>query len=139
MKRKFLGYFLLAALGLITIPSCSGGGGGDPEPPAEADLVVVTTPVINGQTESPAPGPNFPLAVSITSTMPPQGVKIDVVATPDGSSTAFFTESKTTSTPANNFTITNTPSGQVCRVTVTVTSVSKPTNKKTGFYLYSRK
>ncbi|MBL7768954.1 MAG: hypothetical protein JNK20_08270 [Flavipsychrobacter sp.] len=130
---------LLASLTCaILLPSCSGGGD-DPEP-AEENLVITTTPVLNGQQEAVAPGPNFPLTVTVSSKMPPQGVRIEVSARPDGSGTTpFFTANQTTSNATTNFTITNTPQLTVSRVTVTVTSVSKPGNNKTGFYLYSRK
>ena len=130
---------LLASLTCaILLPSCSGGGD-DPEP-AEENLVITTTPVLNGQQEAVAPGPNFPLTVTVSSKMPPQGVRIEVSARPDGrGTTPFFTANQTTSNATTNFTITNTPQLTVSRVTVTVTSVSKPGNNKTGFYLYSRK
>ncbi|MFD2526221.1 hypothetical protein ACFSQD_10420 [Flavihumibacter stibioxidans] len=139
MNKKFSILLLAAGISFVALPSCSGSGGGDPVP-AEENLVITTSPAINGQQESVAPGPNFPLTVTVTSKMPPQGVKIEVSARPDGSgTTAFFTDTKTTSGATTSFTITNTPQLTVSRVTVTVTSVSKATNTKTGFYLYSRK
>lgn len=104
----------------------------------EATLVVSTTPA-NGTTELPAPGPTFPLVVSITSAIPASGVTIEVKARPDASSTTFFTETKTTSTKDNNFTITNTPNTVVCIVEITVTSKTCSTNKWTGSYRYSKK
>jgi hypothetical protein len=139
MKKNYLILFLMVTLATIVLPRCGGGGSKNPDPPAETNLAITASPVVNGQSESPAPGPNFPLSVTVTSTMPPQGVKIEVTATPEGSSTAFYTDTKTTSSTTSNFVITNTPQTVVCRVTVTVTSVSKATNKVTGFYLYSRK
>ncbi len=120
------------------IASSCGGGGDDPQP-TEEDLVITTSPPINGQVEASAPGPNFPLAVTVTSAMPPQGVKIDVSARPDGGNTPFFTTTQNTSNRTTNFSITNTPQLITCRVTVTVTSLSKPSNTVTGHYLYSRK
>lgn len=104
----------------------------------ESTLAVSTTPA-NGSTELPAPGPNFNLTVSITSAMPPSGVTIEVKARPEASSTAFFTESKSTSTKDNNFTITGTPSTVTCIVEITVTSKTCNTNKWTGSYRYSKK
>ncbi|ULQ51571.1 hypothetical protein [Flavihumibacter fluvii] len=139
MKKAFLVLFTAAGLATITMPSCGGGSGKDPEPPAEENLVISAIPALNGQQESPAPGPNFPLSVNVTSKMPPQGVKIEITVKEDGSSTNFFTDTKTTSSSTTSFVITNTPQTVICRVTVTVTSVSKATNNATGFYLYSRK
>ncbi len=104
----------------------------------ESTLAVSTTPA-NGSTELPAPGPNFNLTVSITSAMPPSGVTIEVKARPEASTTAFFTESKSTSTKDNNFTITGTPATVTCIVEITVTSKTCNTNKWTGSYRYSKK
>ena len=42
-----------------------------------AALVIATTPA-NGTTEPPAPGPGFPLRVTISSAMPASGVTIEV-------------------------------------------------------------
>jgi hypothetical protein len=139
MKKVLLVLFAFAGIAMATLPAC-GGGGKDPQPPAEENLAITANPALNGQQEAPGLGPNFPLSVTITSKMPPQGVKVDVVAKEDGSSTTnFYTDTKTTSSTVSNFVITNTPQTTTCRVTVTVTSVSKPANKATGFYLYSKK
>ncbi len=104
----------------------------------ESTLAVSTTPA-NGSTELPAPGPNFNLTVSVTSTMPPSGVTIEVKARPESSATPFYTESKSTSTKDNAFTITSTPATVTCIVEITVTSKTCNTNKWTGSYRYSKK
>ena len=137
MKKWLLQLFIVPAI-IFGIGSCSdkgggGGGGGD-----EANLVVTLNPPA-GSTQPAAPQIDFPLTVSITSTMPPQGVTIDVKAAPDGSTTNFFTETKSTTGAITPFTITGTPTGVVCVTTVTVTSKSKPTNTWTGSYRYTRK
>ena len=119
--------------------SCSDkGGGGGGGGGGEANLAVTLNPPA-GSTQPAAPQVDFPLTVSITSTMPSQGVTIDVKAAPDGSTANFFTKTETTSSPNTNFTITGTPTGVVCVTTVTVTSKSKPTNTWTGSYRYTRK
>ncbi len=138
MKNFLLPMLIAAGIALVTLPAC-GGSGSDPEPPAEENLAITSNPAINGQQESPAPGPNFPLSVTVTSKMPPQGVTVEVVAKEEGSSSVFYTDTKTTSSSVSNFAITNTPATVSCRVTVTVTSLSKPANKATGFYFYSKK
>jgi hypothetical protein len=135
MKKSILTW-LAAIMILITLPYCkkkktdSCG--------SEASLAVTTTPA-NGTTELPAPGPTFPLRVSITSAIPASGVTIDVKARPDGSSTTFFTESRSSSAKDNDFTITSTPSTVVCIVEITVTSKTCSTNKWSGSYRYSKK
>jgi len=121
--------------GVFSCSSKSGGGGGGSD---EANLVVTLNPPA-GSTQPAAPQIDFPLTVSITSTMPPQGVTIDVKAAPDGSATNFFTESKSSTAANNNFTITGTPTGVVSVVTVTVTSKTKATNTVTLSYRYTRK
>ena len=140
--------FVLRLLSVFSISSLlissgcsksSGGGGGGGGGTTEANLVVTLNPAEN--TVQPAAAQtDFSLTVSITSTIPPQGVTIDVVVKKDdGSGTTVFTESKSSTSATNNFTITGTPSGVVCVTTVTVTSKTKPTNKWTGSYRYSRK
>ncbi|WP_152616695.1 hypothetical protein [Flavihumibacter solisilvae] len=139
MNRIFRS-ILFSSIIIMSATACGGGGDDDDPQPSEADLAITTTPPINGQQEAPAVGPDFPLSVTVTSTMPPQGVKIEVSARTDVSGSApFYTEVKNTSTKTTNFTITNTPQGTSCRLTVTVSSVSKPSNTVSGFYLYSRK
>ena len=139
MKRVLLQFFIVPAI-ILGIGSCSdkGGGGGGGGGTTEANLAVTLNPPA-GSTQPAAPQVDFPLTVSITSTMPPQGVTIDVKAAPDGSATNFFTETRSSTTANNNFTITGTPTGVVCVTTVTVTSKSKPANTWTGTYRYTRK
>jgi hypothetical protein len=139
MKKVLIQLFIVPAI-ILGIGSCSdkGGGGGGGGGTTEANLAVTLNPPA-GSTQPAAPQVDFPLTVSITSTMPSQGVTIDVKAAPDGSTTNFFTESRSSTTPNNNFTITGTPTGVVCVTTVTVTSKTKATNTVTLSYRYTRK
>lgn len=138
MKRILIS-LIVAPIILFIIPNCgSKGGGGGGGGNGETNLVITLNPPANS-TQPAAPQTDFPLTVSITSTMPPQGVTIDVKAAPDGSSINFFTETRPSTSPTNNFTITGTPVGPVCVVTVTVTSKTKATNTVTASYRYSRK
>jgi len=138
MKGVLLKLFIVPAI-ILGIGSCGDkGGGGGGGTTTEANLVVTLNPPA-GSTQPAAPQVDFPLTVSITSTMPPQGVTIDVKAAPDGSTTNFFTESKSSTSANNNFTITGTPISVVCVVTVTVTSKTKATNTVTLSYRYTRK
>jgi hypothetical protein len=135
MKR--VPFILLLSLIIFSItPACKKSSSGGTN---EANLAVQITPAA-GTTEAPAPGPDFPLKVEITSTLPPSGVKIDIAVTKDGSADpAFFTSSKNSSAAQNNYTITGTPATVICVVSVTVTSLSKPSNVWTGSYRYSKK
>jgi hypothetical protein len=113
----------------------SGCGGG--KNTTEATLSVTTTPA-SGSTQAPAVGP-FGLNVKITSPMPAKGVTIEIKATPDGSSTAFFTKSSSTTSASNDFTIAGQTVAVVNVVYITVTSNSKSSNTWTGSYRYSAK
>lgn len=136
MKKILFQFFVLVVI-ISGIANCgSKGNGGDGA--TEANLAVTLNPPANS-VQPAAPQTDFPLTVSITSTMPSQGVTIDVKAAPDGSSTNFFTESRSSTIANNNFTITGTPANVVCVATVTVTSKTKATNTVTLSYRYSRK
>ena len=139
MKRFWIKAFVFPVI-ILGIVTCSdrGGGGGGGGGTTEENLVISLNPPANS-VQPAAPQTDFPLTVSITSAMPSQGVTIDVKAAPEGSTTNFFTESRSSTSASNNFTITATPVGVVCIVTVTVTSKTKATNTVTASYRYSRK
>jgi len=137
MKKRGLQLFIVPAI-IFCVWSCSDRGGGGGGGSTETNLAVTLNPPANS-TQPAVPQTTFPLTVSITSPMPSQGVTIDVKAAPDGSTTNFFTESRSSTTADNNFTITNTPVSVVCVTTVTVTSKTKATNTITLSYRYSRK
>ncbi|HET6768863.1 MAG TPA: hypothetical protein VFH08_15735 [Chitinophagaceae bacterium] len=137
MKKRGFQLFIVPAIIFCTW-SCSDKGGGGGGGGSEANLAVTLDPPANS-TQPAIPQSTFPLTVSITSPMPAQGVTIDVKAAPDGSTTSFFSESRSSTTSANNFTITGTPTSVVCVTTVTVTSKTKATNTITLSYRYSRK
>ena len=137
MKRVLLQLFIVPAI-ILGIGSCSDKGGGGGGGTTEANLAVTLNPPASS-TQPAAPQIDFPLTVSITSTMPSQGVTIDVKVAPDGTTTNFFTETRSSTTANNNFTITGTPVGVVCVTTVTVTSKTKATNTVTLSYRYTRK
>ena len=133
-------YIGFALLNVVTMSSC-GGGGDDPpppNPPNEANLVVTTDPA-NGSVQPPALGP-YNLKVTVTSTMPTNGVKIEVTGKKDdGTNTVFFSTSVDRTTAVNDFTITGTPAATQCLVEVKVTSLTKPSNTWSGSYRYSSK
>jgi len=136
--RTFLLLVGITAMTLITVSSCGGGGDDSPPPPAEANLAVTTDPA-NGTVQPPALGP-YNLKVTITSTMPPNGVKIDITAKKDdGSNTVFFSTSVNKTTAVNDFTLTGTPAATQCLVETKVTSLTKSSNQWSGSYRYSSK
>jgi hypothetical protein len=135
--RTVLLFIGFAVMSLVTASSC-GGGSDDPPPPNEANLAVTTDPA-NSTVQPPALGP-YNLKVSITSTMPPNGVKIDITAKrDDGTNTVFFSTSVNRTTAVNDFAITGTPAATQCLVETKVTSLTKSSNTWSGSYRYSSK
>ncbi len=133
MKRTAFA-LLMIALAFVALPACKKSSG-----TSEAGLVAQTTPA-NQSNNLNILGPDFPLKVEITSAMPANGVKIVISAAKDGSADpAFFTATNNTTAPQNNYTITNTPSGVTCVVTITITSLTKSSNVWAGSYRYSMK
>ena len=111
MRKNFLYVFVVMSLMAVVTGSCSnkggGGGGGNPGGGGEVNLGVTLNPPA-GSTQPAAPQTDFPLTVTIATTMPPQGVTIDVNAKKDDGSGAapFYSESRSSSGAINNFTIT---------------------------------
>lgn len=138
MKKLTLALVCTLVIAMVTFVSCGKGGDGGGGGTTEQNLSVETNPAADGTTKTPSPEP-FPLKVTIKSTMPPSGVKIEIAAKQEGASTGFYTVSQNSTTADNNFTITGTPLAVTCIVDITVTSISKPGNKWTGSYRYARK
>ena len=136
--RTGLLFIAFALANMVTMSSCGGGDSPPPNPPNEANLAVTTDPA-NGSVQAPALGP-YTLKVTITSTMPPNGVKIAITAKKDdGSNTVFFTTTVDRTSAVNDFTITGTPAATQCLVETKVTSLTKPANTWSGSYRYSSK
>ena len=118
-----------------------GGGGGTPDPCVGQATVSATTVPAIGSSQTPAPGPDFPLTITLTN-VPTAGVSIVVNARPEtpAGSAIFFTQTHATVTgTTDNFTITGTPATTICVVDITITSINCSTNKWTGSYRYSKK
>lgn len=138
VSRYLLLFFLCAVLVSSGCKKSSGGGGGGGGT-SEANLTVTTNPPV-GSVQLPSLGP-FDLTVTITSVMPPNGVKIEVTAKRDDGTNPppFFSQTVNTSVATTIFSITNTPLLTQCIVEIKVTSLTKSTNTWTGTYRYSRK
>lgn len=146
-RFKYLSAVIFSSLFIILIiNSGCGKGGGTPTPTptppvVEADLVVTTNPTV-GSNNAPAPlASGQPITVTISSTMPTGGVKIEITAKLETTSTDFFTGgTPSTTANTNTYTITNVPAGgEACICTVKVTSLSKATNTWTGTFRFARK
>jgi len=132
MKKFFLAFSMIAIV-FTGFLSCKKS-----KTDSEPMLTVETTPA-NKSNNLNILGPDFPLKVEITSAIPAKGVKIVINAVPEGSSTAFFSATSNSTAQQNDYTITNTPSGVTCVVTITVTSLTQASNTWTGTYRYSKK
>jgi len=137
---RLLSLFLISAIFVSSgCKKSSGGGGGGGGGTPEATLVVTTNPP-NGSVQAASNGP-FDLTVTITSTMPPSGVKIEITARKDDGTNPppFFTSTNNSTTSVNNYSITGTPATTQCIVNIKVTSLTTSTNTWSGSYRYSRK
>ncbi len=139
MRKSIIPVLALVCIVAVSQFCSKGGGGGGNQGCSETGVTATTTPALN-TVDPPAPGPDFPLTVNV-SNIPSAGVTIAVKAAPESpaGAAAFYTESRTSTTSSNSFTITGTPSATSCIVTVTITSKSCSTNTFSGTYRYSRK
>jgi hypothetical protein len=134
---RLLSLFFISSI-LASSGCKKGGGGGGGGGTTEANLAVTTNPA-NGSVQAASNA--FDLTITITSTMPPSGVKIEINGRKDdGTNPApFFTSTNNSTIAGNNYSITGTPATTQCIVDIKVTSLTKPTNIWTGTYRYSRK
>ena len=135
MKKIILGLAVLFILA-VTV-SCKkkkdGNEGGCGEQAVKATTIPAT-----GTVDPPAPGTEFPLVVNIEP-LPATGATVVVSAKAENSGTAYFTETRDNAIGSNSFSITKTPTGVSCIVTVTVTSKTCNTNTWSGTYRYTAK
>ena len=126
-----LSFFICAFAG------CSKGGDSPaptpppPPPVAEADIVFkvdVAGSEVNYNTVFPVVGTSLILNANITSTLPKDGVTVDVTVKKKLDNTTVFTTNLSSSAASNPVTVTGLTAGVLCVATVTVTSKSKATN-----------
>ena len=128
-----LSFFIFAFAG------CSKGGDSPaPTPPTpppvvvtEADIVFkvdVAGSEVNYNTVFPVVGTSLILNANITSTLPKDGVTVDVTVKKKLDNTTVFTTNLSSSAASNPVTVTGLTAGVLCVATVTVTSKSKATN-----------
>jgi hypothetical protein len=78
---------------------------------------------------STATGTNFPVAITLTSAMPPQGIKIEATTVNQSSGIALPQGAPfSTSSAKNTIVISGLPQQQWCNVTIKVTSNNTSTN-----------
>ena len=127
------------AFSVFFLAGCSKGGDSPtptpPTPPpvvvAESDIVFkvdVAGAEVNYSTVFPVVGTTLLINANITSTLPKDGVTIDVTVKKKLDNSVVFTSNISSSAASNPFTVTGLTAGTLCVATVTVTSKSKATN-----------
>ena len=130
---------LAFASSIFFLAGCSKGGDSPtptpPTPPpvvvAESDIVFkvdVAGSEVNYATVFPVVGTSLIMNANITSTLPKDGVTIDVSVKKKSDNTAVFATNLSSSAAINPLTVTGLTTGVLCVATVTVTSKSKATN-----------
>jgi hypothetical protein len=143
MKSKKIVFNKLSILAfascLFLFAGCSKGGDSPtptpPTPPpvvvAEADLVFkvdIAGSEVNYTTVYSVVGTSLLMNTNITSTLPKDGVTIDVTVKKKLDNTVVFSSNISSSAASNPVTITGLTSGVLCAATITVTSKSKASN-----------
>jgi hypothetical protein len=135
-NRKYS--FIALSFIVLVFAGCSKGGDSPsptPTPPpvvvAEADIVFkvdVAGSEVNYSTVFPVVGTSLLLNANITSTLPKDGVTLDVTVKKKLDNSVVFTTNLSSSAASNPVTVTGLTPGTLCVATVTVTSKSKSTN-----------
>jgi len=143
MKSKKIVFNKLSILAfascLFLFAGCSKGGDSPtptpPTPPpvvvAESDIVFkvdVAGAEVNYTTVYSVVGTTLLINTNITSTLPKDGVTIDVTVKKKLDNSVVFSSNISSSAASNPVTITGLTSGVLCAATITVTSKSKASN-----------
>jgi hypothetical protein len=145
MKSKKIVFNKLSILAfascLFIFAGCSKGGDSPtptptpPTPPpvvvAESDIVFkvdVAGAEVNYTTVYSVVGTTLLMNTNITSTLPKDGVTIDVTVKKKLDNSVVFSSNISSSSASNPVTITGLTSGVLCAATITVTSKSKASN-----------
>ena len=130
--------FIALSFIVLSFAGCSKGGDSPtptpPTPPVvivEADIafkVDVSGSEVNYSAVFPVVGASLAVNANITSTLPKDGVTIDVLVKKKSDNTVVFTSSLSSSTASNPVTVTGLTPGTLCVATITVTSKSKASN-----------
>ncbi len=132
----------IAFLLILTFSACSKGGDSPspsptPTPPvvvSESDIafkVDIAGSEVNYTNVFAVVGTSIVINANITSTLPKDGVTIDVSVKKKSDNTVVFSTNTSSSAASNPVTITGLVPGVLCVTTVTVTSKSKSSNTLT--------
>ena len=123
---------------VLSFIGCSKGGD-SPTPPtvvvvAEADIVFkvdIAGTEVNYSAVFPVVGSSIAINANISSTLPKDGVTVDVTVKKKLDNTVVFTTNLSSSAASNPVTVTGLTGGTLCVATITVTSKSKSSNTST--------
>jgi len=132
---------LAFAASVFFLAGCSKGGDSPaptPTPPpvvvTEADIVFkvdIAGAEVNYTTVFAVVGTSQLLNANITSTLPKDGVTIDISVKKKSDNTVVFSSNLSSSSASNPVTVTGLTGGTLCVATITVTSKSKASNTAT--------
>jgi hypothetical protein len=140
ISRKY-GIIALSFI-VLSFAGCSKGGDSPaPTPPTPPPVVIVESDIafrvdvagaeVNYSTVLPVVGASVAMNANITSTLPKDGVTIDVSVKKKADNIVVFTSNLSSSAASNPVTVTGLAAGTLCVATVTVTSKSKASNTAT--------
>jgi len=130
--------FIALSLIVLSFAGCSKGGDSPTPTPTPPPVVIVESDIafkvdvagteVNYSTVFPVVGASLVMNAIITSTLPKDGVTIDVSVKRKSDNTVVFATNLASSAASNTVTVTGLAAGTLCVATVTVTSKSKATN-----------
>lgn len=126
---------------VLSFAGCSKGGDSPAPTPTPPPVVIVESDIafkvdvagteLNYSTILPVVGATVAINANITSTLPKDGVTIDISVKKKSDNTVVFTTNLSSSAASNPVTVTGLAAGTLCVATVTVTSKSKASNTAT--------
>jgi len=126
---------------VLSFAGCSKGGDSPTPTPTPPPVVIVESDIafkvdvagaeVNYSTVLPVVGASLAINANITSTLPKDGVTIDVSVKKKADNTVVFTTNLSSSAASNPVTVTGLAAGTLCVATVTITSKSKASNTAT--------
>jgi hypothetical protein len=130
--------FVALSVIVLSFAGCSKGGESPtPTPPvtvAESDIafkVDIAGSEVNYSNVFAVVGTSIQMNANITSSLPKDGVTIDISVRKKLDNAVVFSSSLSSTTASNPFTVTGLTGGTLCVATIIVTSKSKSTNTST--------
>ena len=127
---------------VLSFAGCSKGGDSPtPTPPTPPPVVIVESDIafkvdvagteVNYSSVLPVVGATVAINANITSTLPKDGVTIDISVKKKSDNTVVFATNLSSSAASNPVTVTGLTAGTLCVATIIVTSKSKASNTST--------